>query len=382
MLRVAEDPVNISATSNRPRKKVYLFANKGDTSNEAQRLRTLTSRLHAEFLTFNKKFKFSSFFSVLRSLRKADCSLVIMEGTGLAGGLACLLAKLFFRRRYIVSSGDAIGPFIAGRMPLVGPLFAIYERLLCRFADGFIGWTPYLVGRAMTFGTRRAMTAPGWVIGIQGDDHVFRGDTLRSEWGVSDEAIVFGLVGALNWNRRKNYCYGMELIRAIRLVSRQDVAVVIIGAGSGLSKLREAAGDDLGKRIFLPGPVNLEEVVDALSAMNVGSLPQSTDGAGAFRYTTKIAEYQQSRLPFVTTQIPMAYDLNAGQIWTLPGDYPWSESFIRGLADLMESIDFADIECRRQSSADELSAVFDRERQIDRVTRFVNDILNEDALSK
>ena len=43
--------------------------------------------------------------------------------------------------------------------------FAMYERMLCRFSAGFIGWTSYLVGRAISFGAPRGMTAasgPGW----------------------------------------------------------------------------------------------------------------------------------------------------------------------------------------------------------------------------
>ena len=29
---------------------------------------------------------------------------------------------------------------------VAGPFASIYERLLCRFSAGFIGWTPYLRG--------------------------------------------------------------------------------------------------------------------------------------------------------------------------------------------------------------------------------------------
>ncbi len=69
-----------------------------------------------------------------------------MEGTGIAGGLACLLAAIVKGHAYVVSSGDAVGPFIAVHVRCLGWPFAVYERLLCRFSSGFIGWTPYLVG--------------------------------------------------------------------------------------------------------------------------------------------------------------------------------------------------------------------------------------------
>ena len=79
--------------------------------------------------------------------------LVVMEGTGLAGGAALILARAVFGQRYLVSSGDAVGPWVGTRSRLLGPVFGLYERVLCRLAAGFIGWTPYLVGRALTFGT-------------------------------------------------------------------------------------------------------------------------------------------------------------------------------------------------------------------------------------
>ena len=41
----------------------------------------------------------------------------------------------------------------------LGPVFGLYEHVLCRLAAGYIGWTPYLAGRAMTYGTKRVMTA-------------------------------------------------------------------------------------------------------------------------------------------------------------------------------------------------------------------------------
>ena len=69
-----------------------------------------------------------------------------------------------------MSSGDAVGPIIGSHFPVLGPFLAIYERLLCRLSAGFIGWTPYLVGRALTFGVPRAMTAPGWALFTQSAD--------------------------------------------------------------------------------------------------------------------------------------------------------------------------------------------------------------------
>ncbi len=99
---------------------------------------------------------------LLKRILAAKPKLVLMEGTGVAGGLAVMAGRLLVGAGYVVSSGDAVGPWVAMHCPPLGPIFALYERVLYRMADGFIGWTPYLAGRALSFGTPRAMTAAGW----------------------------------------------------------------------------------------------------------------------------------------------------------------------------------------------------------------------------
>ena len=141
--------------------RVLAFSTKGAGSNEEDRIRTLLSKTNLEMFPFDRAAKFRSMRQLVGRVRRTRPALLVMEGTGLAGGLACMLSRVL-GARYVVSSGDAVGPWIAMKAPLLGPIFAIYERLLCRLASGFIGWTPYLVGRAMTFGCPRAMTAAGW----------------------------------------------------------------------------------------------------------------------------------------------------------------------------------------------------------------------------
>jgi hypothetical protein len=106
--------------------------------------------------------------------------------------------------------------------------------------------------------------------------------------------------------------------------------------------------------------------------MDIGSLPQSVDGVGSFRYTTKVSEYMTADLPFITTQIPLAYDLDHGNLWRLPGNSPWDPQFIDALAELMKTVDHAAISNRRDLGANGL-AEFDRERQIRRVSAFLRE---------
>jgi hypothetical protein len=128
-------------------------------------------------------------------VRREKPRLLVMEGTGIAGGLVCLIAASFWKVPYIVSSGDAVGPFVASHYPSIGWLFSIYERILCMLSVGFIGWTPYLVGRALTLGAPRGVTAPGWVhFTIDRERLLKRRAEIRSSFGFSEDDIVFGLL--------------------------------------------------------------------------------------------------------------------------------------------------------------------------------------------
>jgi glycosyltransferase involved in cell wall biosynthesis len=361
-------------------RSVLAFSTKGSGSNEEDRIRALVSETDATLLPFDKSRKLRSFLQLIRTLGQSRRRLIVMEGTGLAGGIACMIARLLFGHRYVVSSGDAVGPFIATHVWILGLPFALYERLLCRWCAGFIGWTPYLVGRALTFGAPRGVTAAGWVIGQNIEDRAAARREAREEWGVPQHCIVFGIAGAILWNRRRNYCYGLELVRAIRQIPRDDIAVVIIGDGSGLPKLRDTAGEDLGKRVFLPGRVPLDRVMWSLCGFDVASLPQSTDAVGAFRYTTKISEYRGASLPIVTSRIPAAYDLDLGDCWRLPGENPWDASFIASLAELMNGITQEQLASRgnqRQCVGD----TFDRDTQIERVGEFLSDLIDEQTFA-
>jgi len=355
-------------------KPIWAFATKGTDTNEERRLRTLLSGVETEFITFDKSKKLGSFKHLIRSFSQSRKRLIVMEGTGIAGGIACLIARILWGHRYVVSSGDAVGPFVGSHSRLAGPIFAVYERILCRMASGYIGWTPYLVGRALTFGVGRAMTASGWVLG----DDVKNMDTrtnIRTHWNVPPEAIVFGIAGAIVWSKRRKYCYGLELVRAIRRVKRRDVVVVIIGNGSGIPHLEAEAGDSLGTKVFLPGAVPLDCVMENLRAMDVGSLPQSTDGVGAFRYTTKISEYAQAQLPVVTNQIPAAYDLDHGQIWRLPGSSPWDTKFEEAMVALMENITQDAIRSARSAYENYSDQTFCKSTQVERTGHFLLELV-------
>lgn len=353
---------------------ILCFATQGQGHLDEQRVLALLEPLAPRAFAFERAHKLRSGLALLRTARRERPRLIVMEGTGIAGGLAVLAARALLGVPYVVSSGDAVGPYLGLRGRLPGFLGGSYERLLCRRCAGFIGWTPYLVGRALTFGAPRAMCAPGWARGRAGTDARRR---VRADLGIPEDTIVAGLVGSLQLGKRSGYVYGAELIRAVRTVARADVAVCVVGDGSGLDGLRELAGEDLGRRVFLPGRVAPEEVPDHLAAFDLASLPQSVDGVGSFRYSTKLSEYLDAGLPILTGQIPAAYDLDEGQIVRLPGPAPWSPVYIEALASFLEGLSAERLVELREAAAgarERSAGMFSREQQRTRVCAFVSEL--------
>jgi Glycosyl transferases group 1 len=367
--------MNDFSQSSSPR--VLAFATKGTGTNEEDRMRLLLSGIKAEFLPFDKSSKMKSFFGTLKRVFDEKPDLLVMEGSGLAGGLVCMLARIMGKTKYIVSSGDAVGPFISAHSALAGPVFAIYERLLCRLSSGFIGWTPYLSGRALTFGSPRAVTACGFApVPLDEKSEIIARKEVRQQLGIPADAIVFGIAGAVVWNPRRGYCYGQELVEADKHLNRQDVCILVVGGGTGLDRLKAMAGDRINKTIFFTDMVPGDQVSKYLAAMDVASLPQSRDGVGNFRYTTKISEYAAAGLPIVTGRLPLAYDLDDGSIIRLPGHAPWSPEFVSAMGDLMNQMSPEKLQSQK-SRVNRVRPEFDPAKQVERITKFINDLLQE-----
>jgi glycosyltransferase involved in cell wall biosynthesis len=372
----ASASLRVRAHTMSARTRVLCFATQGHQHSDGERIRVLLEPLAAEEFAFDHAHKLRSGLGLFRAVLAKRPELVVMEGTGIAGGVVLLAIHALLGIPYVVSSGDAVGPFLRLHSRALGVLGAIYERVLCRSCAGFVGWTPYLAGRALTLGAPRAMTAPGWTREMQVSGARER---VRAELGVSADTIVIGLVGTLNWNPSVGYVYGAEIVQAIRRIARADVVGCIVGDGDGRVRLEQLAGDDLGRRVLLPGRVPPEQVPDYLVAFDVATLSQSVDRVGSFRYTTKLSEYLAAELPVISGEVPAAYDLDEGNFWRLPGDAPWSSRQIDALVELLEGISRQEITRRRAAASASRSAVFDRTAQQRRMRAFVDDLLAANA---
>lgn len=361
---MAPSMVEPMATDAVPR--ILVVASQGTGSDDERRIMALLEDLDPELVPFHRARRIRSATGLLRRLLRTPPDLLVVEGTGLGAGLPALAANLLRGVPFVVSGGDAVGPFLRLHGRLAGAIGAVYERLLCRRSAGYVGWTPYLVGRALTFGAPRGVTAAGWAPGGYDPDGRER---VRAALGIPPDDVVFGIAGSLTWTASRQWCYGLELVRALRSVERRDLRVLVVGDGDGLARLRAAAGGD--RRIVFTGRVGRDAVPDLLSAMDVASLPQSRDGVGLFRYTTKLSEYLASGLPVVTGRLPFAYDLPGHDVRRLPGQAPWDATYVAALAGTMEGATVSERVVRPTDPA------FDRDAQCRRVAAFITEILEE-----
>lgn len=284
----------------------------------------------------------------MQALLTQSWDLVYLESTGIGGGLPLIQAA---KRgvRYVVSSGDPVAGFFAiTEGPVQGALFGAYEKQLYRKSVGFIGWTPYLTGRAIELGAPRAATVEGAV-----DTSLFRPDpdsraAFRAQHGIPPEQLVCGLVGSLVWSERQQYSYGLELVEALARTKRRDLTVLIVGDGDARARLEARVPAEKRSQIVFTGRLPEAEVVAAMNAMDVGFITQTLDALGMYRLTTKLPEYLACGLPVAMSPIPGFFDyVGAEAGWSLPAHHPGREPFWRACAHWWESLTHEEIAVRR-----------------------------------
>jgi glycosyltransferase involved in cell wall biosynthesis len=290
--------------------------------------------------------------NVWQLLREEAWDLVYLEGTGIAGGLPLIAAAKRWGQPYVVSSGDPVGGYFKTvKGPVAGAVFGAYEKQLYRNCAGFIGWTPYLTGVALSLGAPRAVTVEGAV-----DPATFRPYTptdrrrCKEHYGLDPDHLVCGVVGSLTWNERQQYSYGLELVEMLRRTTRTDVSLLVVGDGTGLAELQRRVPSRLAGRVAFTGRVPESEVVDTLNAMDVGFITQTLDDLGPYRLTTKLPEYLAAGLPVAMSPIPGLYDYALPAGWALPAAHPASPAFWAACADWVDALTWPAVNRRRKEA--------------------------------
>jgi glycosyltransferase involved in cell wall biosynthesis len=347
---------------------------------DARRLRTLCSAVPHELImeeVDRSRPRRESARRVRETIASRDWPLVVLEGTGITGGLGVINAARRRGVRYIVSSGDPIGGFFRTvRGPVAGFAFERYERALYRHSAGYVGWSPYLTGMAIRMGAPRGATIEGGV-----DLRAYRVPTetdrnlARETLGIPPNDLVVGVVGSLTWSRQ-GYCYGLELVEALRRVRRNDVSVLIVGDGDGRPHLEARVPEGLSSRVRFTGRLPSEEVPRALHALDVGFVTQTIDGLGSYRLTTKLPEYLASGVPVAMSPIPGYFDYVGDAGWPLPVGHPADPTYHELLAGWIDRLDRPQIAMRRPLARAAAESRFDYDLLSRRFALFVDHVLS------
>lgn len=344
------------------------------------RARRLTEGIDAD-LTFYNVDRAQSYPQALSALWKVVASrrwdLIYQEGTGLVGGLNLIRAARTRGQKFLVSSGDPIaGFFSVTKGPSVGAVFRQYEKALYRSCAGFVGWTPYLTGAALTLGAKRAATIEGAV-----DLDIFvpyspaDRRAAKSGLGLNPDHLVCGVVGSLRWTPRQSYGYGLELVETLKRLKRPDISLLIVGDGDGRGILESRLPATLRGRVVFTGRLPEAGVVGAMNAMDIGFITQTLDQLGNYRLTTKLPEYLACGLPVAMSPIPGFFDYAAEAGWALPALHPASATFHARCADWLDRLEAGEVAEKAQKARSIACARFDYTELAPRFRRFVDSLL-------
>jgi glycosyltransferase involved in cell wall biosynthesis len=130
---------------------------------------------------------------------------------------------------------------------------------------------------------------------------------LREQLGISRDHVVIGIVGTINWNERRKFCYGWDLVEAFAHLSDTPVKALIVGDGDGVkilkSRAREISTED---DLVFAGRVAYADLPRYINAMDVCVLTQPDSPMSHVRTTGKLPLYLACDRYVISTQVGTA----------------------------------------------------------------------------
>ena len=237
--------------------------------------------------------------AALRSatLRRPDVILVSSPPLSV-GALGPALAARF-RRPWLLEVRD-VWPESAvavGWLARDSLAYAVLERIANRLAaqaEAVIVPTPGLVAPLLRHGARRVAVVPGVVRDVPPNSS--RRQAIRSQLGVGESTCVFLYLGSIGTAN------GLEtLLDAARLVTAEDIAIVLVGDGSSRRTIEQRLAAESIPSVRLVGAVPQDAVHDWLAASDVCLHLLRPDPVFESALPSKVLEYFGAHRPFVTT---------------------------------------------------------------------------------
>ncbi len=305
-----------------------------------ERARSFAERLAERYdirLAYRAGQKLAAIFSFFVFLVRTRPAVSYVFDMSYSGVMAAALYKLLFRNRLVIETGDAIYELarasgMRGRLGLF--LTWVLEEFSLRYAD-----------RIVVRGTfhQRHLAARGIASEVIQDGVVTRQfapqdvKVFRCESGLND-VLTVGLVGSSVWSERLQWCYGMELVEAIRLLGDLPVTGVMIGNGSGIERLRAKCREyGIEDRVKFRGYVPYDQLPGQLNVIDVCLSTQTNNLAGQVRTTGKLPLYlANGRFVLASNVGEAALVLPAEMLVEYDGD--WDRLYPQRLAERIREL--------------------------------------------
>lgn len=259
--------------------------------------------------------------------------IIYVEQIAYSGCIAVLLARIFVRFKFIFCVSDAYAELVkSNHNRLVVFFVSLLEKLSLKSADFILTCNPLhaswlkekFKGKLIDF------------IEHGVDIEIFKPVPqlkLRSELGLKDSLVV-GLVGSLAWSKRYNFCYGWDVIEALRLLKDLNIKALIVGGGSGLVRLKEKTKlYGLEEKVVFTDIISHQEIPAYINCIDICVSTQSNDFVGFVRCPTKLSEYMACGKYIISTDVGYAtlYVNRAGKL--LPYNGIKDDSYPQRLAE-------------------------------------------------
>ncbi|MBI3949808.1 MAG: glycosyltransferase [Acidobacteria bacterium] len=279
-----------------PRRPVVVFVVNGSPMSALGiRAQALAARLSDEYdirLLYRSAHKLRSLVRFFLDLLRIRPRLSYVFDMSYSGVLAAVFYKILARNRLLIETGDVIYELAKsmGRRSWAGLwLTKQLEALSLKSAD-----------RMVVRGTRHKEWLDAQ--GIHPVDVIQDGveldkfkpldaTALRRQYQL-DGVLTVGLVGTPIWNERWDMGYGWELVEVLRLLKDAPVKGILIGDGSGISRLKARAREyGIEDKLLFLGHVPPDQLPLYLNLIDVCLSTQTNDLVGQVRTTGKLPLY-------------------------------------------------------------------------------------------
>jgi len=254
----------------------------------------LASRLRPDYeihVVYRARQKLISLFSIFTSLTRLRPNVTYVFDISYAAVLSAVCSRLILRNWLIIETGDAIVELVrsTGRRGRFGLwLTKLLEGIAFRFADRIVVRGTF----HKEWLSRRGIEADVIQDGVDTDKFAYE-DTreLRQRYGL-EGVVTIGMVGSSVWSEKLQMCYGWELVETLRLLKDKPVKGVMIGGGSGISRLKTLCREySIEEKVLFLGHVPYNEIAGHLSLIDICLSTQTNDLVGQVRTTGKLPLY-------------------------------------------------------------------------------------------